>query len=218
MATFWQNTCNWSKAAWEGFTGYYKEKYAGTTGVWDAAKRTYGIFSEGATMIDHATVDKVKDPIKQWSASVAEYVDDGDNNHLSLAERAWSVAESAGDVADCVFSYKGAVCITAAGAGTAALVTAERGAALVLGQGLAVGGAINSSIGVYEIATAETKERARQGGIDAISGGLLAEYGSEIASGTSSVNVQSGVAVPSETEINPPIPPAKFMEPNTPAK
>ena len=179
-----------AKAYYDGFVGYYADKYKGTTGIGDFFGRTWDIHSEGAEMIDNATFDKVKDPIKNWSNSIAERLDDGDDNHLSMGERLWSAAEGIGAIGDTFFSTKGIEAsglivggVGLAAAGTVGLASAVGGTGAAATTSATIGVTMNAAgtvvgtgltvKGTYDIATAKTKDQARTGGTELGAGGMM---------------------------------------------
>ena len=95
----WEKT----KTFFSGFGEYYADKYEGIKNSKDFIRRTIKIHDEGAEMIDNATFDK----IKNWTQSVADRLDDGDDSHLSSGEILWTVTKDVRTIGDEILSTKG---------------------------------------------------------------------------------------------------------------
>ena len=198
------------KAGWEGFTGYYAEKFEGTQGIGDALSRTYEIYNEGAAGIDKCTFNKVKDPIKEWSRGIEAKLDDGDDSHLSMGERLWAGAQGVGAIPDALLSTKGITVTAAAGAAVAGLAAGAVATAGAIGGEAAaattsaaigvaanaagtVGGTVLAGKGTYDIAAADTKEQAQKGGTELGSGAIMLGASAATAKQTLTAAREAGI-------------------------
>ena len=190
---------------WDGFTGYYKEKFEGTKDIKDALSRTGEILNEGFEQIDDASgLTSAKQKIKDYAEVVDKYVDDGDDSNLSCAEKAWEFTKNIGRKADVVVSSKGvtAGAFVAAGAivaapavgtalssGSATLAAAGHttlstivGAMPAVAVDTAiVGGSTLAVYGIGEAAVADTKEEVNNGADKFVLGASIALLGKSFA-------------------------------------
>lgn len=167
-----------TKSFFRGFGEYYQDKYAGTAGIGDALCRTQGIINEGAEGIDECTLEKAKTPIREWSRGVADKLDDGDDSHLSMKERLWAGTQGVGNFADKIVSAKtaavaGEVILGATAVAAVLPETAVAGVGVALNAVGTVAGIGLAAKGTYDIATAETKEQAQNGGTELASGATM---------------------------------------------
>ena len=138
-----------------GYTFAYMDEKAGITDIKEAAKKYSGL-------------NALTNAVDKW-------IDDGDNANLSMGERVWEGVKGAGDAVDSFIGTQGAAFV-----GTLA-VASEAAAAAGVGKVFAVAtqayfgveGAGLVYDGAKDLATAETKEQARQGGQELTTGGIM---------------------------------------------
>ena len=135
----------------------------------------FAVIDENIGITDFKEFLKSATGLKFLTESIDKFVDDGDKNNLTFAEKSWNIAKGAGNTIDSMIGVKGI--------GFAATLSLASELAISYGIGqlfsavlqgfYAYQGLVLTTEGVVEAVNAETELEAQQSGQKLASGGLL---------------------------------------------